>query len=74
MAYISTEIEVDASEFEDDELIKELTSRGYTIDSIGTDSALYGDIYEIFEAYQLKSNNIEHLVHELIYKAIGRIV
>lgn len=68
---VYTEVEVDLSEIDTDDLIDELESRGEAIDNST------GDAKELVnEIYQLRRNNRDYQsqLDKLIYQVLGRIV
>jgi hypothetical protein len=58
-------------DFNDDELIEELESRGYKVDS--TSESVEDKLKELHEAI-CTSKPQDHIIKELIYQGIGRIL
>ena len=72
MVWISTYIEVDLSDLDDDDLLIELQSRGYKMIGSGEDMPL---IEEMYYAYTLKQHEkFEQLLREFFDEHIGRII
>ena len=66
--YTEVEVEVDLSEFDDDELVQELEDRGVTV------SGSY-IIQQLHDAYILKQPDaVDRILRELFHEELGRIV
>lgn len=65
---VEVEVDVDLEEFEDEELLDELASRGMAISSESTSI--------IEQIWQLRRTNqpYDHLMDDLIYDTIGKII
>lgn len=72
--YVTTEVEVDLSEFDTDDLVEELSSRGYDYNTVDVD----GDaMREVLEQIWLKRRNRQDYQQELdqlIWGVLGKIV
>ena len=70
MAYISVDIELD--EFDDDELIKEVKSRGFQVVEDNSTS-IDEDLEQI---YLLRRRGLpyDHLMDAYIYKVLGKVI
>ncbi len=69
MPTVWTEVEMDVelSDFEDDDLLEEITSRGLN-------AASAGNVQEIYDAYILKQPEVvDRLLRDLFYDTLGRI-
>jgi hypothetical protein len=69
--YITTEVEVDLSDFDTEDLLDELDSRG----SLPPD--VPGDSKELLEAIWLRRRNgqdYDHLLEQLIYNVTGHVI
>lgn len=67
-------VHVNADDFEDDELVDELESRGYSINKdIDHDSTVNELIRHIFEKRRV-GKDYQHELDDLIYTTLGRIV
>lgn len=65
-------VNVDASDFNDEELIEELEDRGYSIDSGG--SSVTNSV--LMDIYLLRRRGLpyDHLVDKLIYEVLGKVI
>lgn len=68
MPYVTVEVDVDMSEFSDEELIEELENRNRDVPA--TNSDLIRQIYELHRSNQDFSKQL----NELFYTVLGRIV
>lgn len=71
---VEVEVEVDLSDFDTEDLISELEDRN--VSWTGPNSSTAGEIIEkLHIAYTLKqTNQIDGLLRDLFYQALGRIV
>jgi hypothetical protein len=73
--YITTEVEVDLSDFDTDDLIEELESRGLDYNTNGVDG---DDMRALLEQIWLKRRNgnldYQRELDQLIYGVLGKIV
>ena len=65
-------VNIDASDFDDDELIEELEDRGYMINSSGS-SDIESALMEIYLQRRL-GLPYDHLVDKLIYEVLGKVI
>ena len=49
--YGEAEIDVDLDEWDDEDLIKELTDRGYSVDNIVSKNEIIDDIFELYKEW-----------------------
>ena len=70
--YKSVEVEVDLDDFDDDDLIEEIESRGYELAN-GIDDSVMAAIRELHQAYTT-GKYYEHILGKLFDQALGRIV
>lgn len=74
MTYVSVDVDVDLDQFDTDELVEELTNRGYTVFP-GSDS---GDqtLDQLELIYQLRRTGRDYQTEldKLFYLALGKIV
>lgn len=66
MTYITTEVEVNLSDLDTDDLLHELKSRGTYIPE-------HQHILDLYEAYTLKQERFDKLLRDYFYETIGRI-
>lgn len=74
MPYVNVEVDVDLTEFDDEDLIDEIESRGledHWSDTISNESIEL--VREIFERRRTGSN-IDQQLDQLIYNILGRIL
>lgn len=67
-AYVSVDVEVDIGEFDDDVLLEEIEAR-----KIGINEDTKDLITEIWNLRRT-GKNYDHLIDELIYKSIGKVI
>lgn len=72
MTYVTVDVDVDISEFDEDEIAGYLREQGYTVTD-GYDTRTENEL--IASMYELYRNNkpIDKELRELFYKTIGRI-
>ena len=63
---ITTEVEVYMDDFSDQELIEELTDRGYYV------SKTFGEVADLYNAWVYKTGNFEDLFRQFCQESIGR--
>lgn len=69
MAYVN--VDVDISDFEDEDLINELKDRGYTIaGDIVDDNAILSEIYRLMRT----DGDYKSLIEDYILTKIGRVI
>lgn len=69
MAYVN--VDVDISDFEDEDLINELKDRGYTIaGDIVDDNAVLSEIYRLMRT----DGDYKSLIEDYILTKIGRVI
>ena len=72
--YVSTEVEVDLSDFDADELIEELERRGVDYNTVGVDG---DEMREVLERLWLKRRtgiDYQNELDQLIWGVLGKIV
>jgi hypothetical protein len=75
MGYKTISLEIDLDEFDDDELINELESRGYvTGDSVSSPDINVLEIISIIHERRRTGHDYQKALDELIYHTIGKIV
>ena len=69
--YTDVEVEIDLDDFSDDELVDELRDRGFSVDEFNetTVKELIEQVYYL----RRQGQQWQHLIDQLIYKALGRI-
>ena len=70
MVSITTEVEVYMDDFDDRDLIEELTDRGYYV-SKGTQDCRT-PLESLYDAWVYKTGNFEYLFREFCQQSIGR--
>ncbi len=65
-------VHVDATDFDDEELIEELEDRGYSVDSSGS-SDTNSTLMEVYLQRRL-GLPYDHLVDKLIYEVLGKVI
>jgi hypothetical protein len=70
--YTEVEVDVDLSDFDTDDLIEELESRGRGFEVAG--QAPTELVRKIYEKRRLGNNDYQRELDELIYVALGKIV
>lgn len=69
MAYVN--VDVDISDFEDEDLINELKDRGYTIaGDIVDDNAILSEIYRLMRT----DGDYKSLIEDYVLTKIGRVI
>lgn len=72
--YVTTEVEVDLAEFDTEDLIEELETRGIDMNTKGVDGdAMRETLERIFEARRT-NQPYDRLLDELIWEGLGRVV
>jgi hypothetical protein len=69
--YITTEVEVDLSDFETEDLLDELDSRGSLPPDVSGDSK---DLVEAIWLRRRNGKNYDDLVDKLIYNVTGHVI
>lgn len=69
MVSITTEVEVYMDDFDDEELLSELESRGYYVGKHASDAPC---VYDLYDAWVYKLGNFENLFREFCRVNIGR--
>jgi hypothetical protein len=72
MAYVMVEADVDTAEFDDDDLVKELEYRGYTV-AEGLQETCLNILQKIHSKIIFKQDYSEEL-RELIWQSIGKVI
>jgi hypothetical protein len=73
-AYITTDVEVDFSDFDTDDLIEELENRGIDLNTKGVDGDAMRELLEnIFQARRT-GKPYDQMLDEMIWYGLGRIV
>ena len=72
---VSVDVEVDMSEFDTDDLIEELKSRGDDYNTTGVDAdEMRGLLESIWQKRRLGNNDYQQELDKLIYGVLGKIV
>jgi hypothetical protein len=71
--YKTIEVEVDISDFDDDDLIEVLENRGYTVNKTGYKFDKDERIEELYQAIKL-GNSYDGLVRKFVMDHTGRIL
>jgi hypothetical protein len=69
MVSITTEVEVYMDDFDDEDLIEELTDRGYYVSKSSSDIPVAQNLYD---AWVYKTGNFEDLFRKFCQATIGR--
>ena len=69
MPYVTTEVHIELDEFDDCELIEELTDRGYYVSKSSGDIPVAQSLYD---AWVYKTGNFEDLFRQFCQHTIGR--
>jgi len=69
MPYVTTEVHIELDEFDDCELIEELTDRGYYVSKSSGDVPVAQSLYD---AWVYKTGNFEDLFRKFCQQSIGR--
>lgn len=69
MPYVTTEVHIELDEFDDCELIEELTDRGYYVSKSSGDIPVAQSLYD---AWVYKTGNFEDLFRQFCQQSIGR--
>ena len=69
MPYVTTEVHIELDEFDDCELIEELTDRGYYVTKSSSDIPIAQSLYD---AWVYKTGNFEDLFRQFCQHTIGR--
>jgi hypothetical protein len=69
MPYVTTEVHIELDEFDDCELIEELTDRGYYVSKSSGDIPVAQGLYD---AWVYKTGNFEDLFRQFCQHTIGR--
>jgi hypothetical protein len=69
MVSITTEVEVYMDDFEDEDLIEELTERGYYVSKSSGDIPV---VQSLYDAWVYKTGNFEDLFRQFCQQSIGR--
>lgn len=72
--YITTTVDVDLSDFDDDELIEELEGRGFEMNTKYVDGDEVRELLESVWQQRRKGSPFESQLDQLIYCALGRLV
>jgi hypothetical protein len=70
MPYVTTEVHIELDEFDDRDLIEELTDRGYYV-SKGTQDCRT-PLESLYDAWVYKTGNFEDLFRQFCQQSIGR--
>ena len=71
--YREVEIDIDLSEFSDDDLMDELKSRGVNINQLSEDINLL--LHSLYSAWASNQKyEVDKAIRELVWEGIGRIV
>ena len=75
MPYVTVEVEVDLDDFDTDDLIDEVNSRKFRITGkIDVEASSQELIHDIYMAKHVRQQHYAHLVDQLIYQALGKVV
>lgn len=78
MTYVSVDVDIDLDQFDTDELVEELTNRGYTVfpDSQSDEPRGNQTLDQLELVYQLRRTGRDYQkeLDKLFYLAIGKIV
>ena len=73
--YTEVEVDVDMSEFETDELVEELESRGLDYNTKGVDAdEMRGLLESIWQKRRLGNHDYQQELDRLIYGVLGKII
>lgn len=73
MPYVSVDVDVDLNDFDTDELIRELESRGYDYNTKEVDGDHAREILEVIYQSRRSGQPYEHQLDKLIWYVLGRI-
>ena len=72
--YIEAEVEVDLSEFDDDELIEELESRGLNLNTEYVDGDRMRELIEQLWMCRRTGKPYGELIDQIIYYGLGKVL
>lgn len=72
--YITTEVQVDLSEFDTDELIDELERRGYDYNTVGVDADDMRNLLEKIWLRRRTGQSYQSELDKLIYGVLGKVI
>lgn len=72
--YVTAEVEVDLSEFDTDDLVEELSSRGYDYNTVDVDGDAMREILEQIWLKRRNHQNYQPELDQLIWGVLGKIV
>lgn len=72
--YITTEVEIDLSDFETDDLVEELENRGYDYNTKGVDADEMRELLEKIWLNRRTGKDYQNELDKLIYDILGKVV
>lgn len=72
--YVTTEVEIDLSDFETDDLIEELENRGYDYNTKGVDADGMRELLEKIWLNRRTGKDYQKELDVLIYGVLGKVV
>jgi len=72
--YVTAEVEVDLAEFDTDDLVEELESRGYDYNTQGVDADEMRLVLESIWQRRREGKDYQTQLDQLIYGVLGKIV
>lgn len=72
--YVTTEVEIDLSDFETDDLIEELENRGYDYNTKGVDADEMRNLLETIWLNRRTGKDYQKELDVLIYGVLGKVV
>ena len=72
--YVTTEVEIDLSDFETDDLIEELENRGYDYNTKGVDADEMRGLLEKVWLNRRTGKDYQNELDKLIYGVLGKVV
>lgn len=72
--YVTAEVEVDLAEFDTDDLVEELESRGYDYNTQGVDADEMRLVLESIWQRRREGKDYQAQLDQLIYGVLGKIV
>lgn len=72
--YVTTEVEIDLSDFETDDLVEELENRGYDYNTKGVDADEMRELLEKIWLNRRTGKDYQNELDKLIYDILGKVV
>lgn len=72
--YVTTEVEIDLSDFETDDLVEELENRGYDYNTNGVDADAMRELLEKIWLNRRTGKDYQKELDGLIYGVLGKVV